>query len=155
MDAKTTAKEIYDINAILKIMPHRYPFLLIDKIIDIELDKKIIGLKNVTFNEPFFQGHFPEKPIMPGVLIVEAMVQCGSILLLNVIQNPESKIALFSSIDNVKFRKPVLPGDQLVIEMEMTSYRRNLCKLTGKAYKNQLGGELVCSGDFSAFVVDK
>ena len=152
---KKQAKEIYDINAILKIMPHRYPFLLIDKIIDIELDKKIIGLKNVTFNEPFFQGHFPEKPIMPGVLIVEAMVQCGSILLLNVIQNPESKIALFSSIDNVKFRKPVLPGDQLVIEMEMTSYRRNLCKLTGKAYKNQLGGELVCSGDFSAFVVDK
>ncbi len=152
---KKQAKEIYDINAILKIMPHRYPFLLIDKIIDIELNKRIIGLKNVTFNEPFFQGHFPNKPIMPGVLIVESMVQCGSVLLINEIDEPDKKIALFSSIDNVKFRKPVLPGDQLIIEMELKSYRRNLCKLEGKAYKNQIGGELVCSGEFSAFVVDK
>ncbi|HPS64108.1 MAG TPA: UDP-3-O-[3-hydroxymyristoyl] N-acetylglucosamine deacetylase, partial [Ignavibacteria bacterium] len=85
----------------------------------------------------------------------ESMVQCGSILLLNVLEEPDKKIALFSSIDNVKFRKPVLPGDQLIIEMEMTSYRRNLCKLVGRAYKNQLGGELACTGEFSAFVVDK
>ena len=152
---KKESKEIFDINAILKIMPHRYPFLLVDKIIDIELDKKIIGIKNVTFNEPFFQGHFPNKPIMPGVLIVESMVQCGSILLLNVLDDPENKIAYFGTIDNVKFRKPVVPGDQLVMEIEMTSFRRNFCKLVGKAYKNNLGGELVCEGEFTAIVVDK
>ena len=150
-----TNKIVFDIEAILKIMPHRYPFLLIDRILDVELDKKIIGIKNVTINEPFFQGHFPGKPIMPGVLIIESMVQCGSILLINALENPETKIAFFATIDKVRFRKPVVPGDQLVIEMEMVSFRRNICKLSGKAYKGYIGGELVCEGEFTAAVVDK
>jgi len=146
---------LFDIDAILKIMPHRYPFLLIDRIIDVEQEKKIIGLKNVTYNEPFFQGHFPHKPIMPGVLIIEAMVQCGSILLTNMLENPEKKIAYFGAIDKVKFRKPVIPGDQLVFEMEIVSMRRNICKMAGKAYKGYVGGELACEGEFTAAVVDK
>lgn len=150
-----TGNYLFDIDAILKIMPHRYPFLLVDRIIEIIEDKKIIGLKNVTINEPFFQGHFPHKPIMPGVLIVEAMVQCGSILLVNLIENHQNKIAYFAGIDKVKFRKPVIPGDQLIFEMEVSSFKFNLCKLAGKAYKGYVGGELVCEGEFTAAIVDK
>lgn len=150
-----TGNYLFDIDAILKIMPHRYPFLLVDRIIEIVEDRKIIGLKNVTINEPFFQGHFPHKPIMPGVLIVEAMVQCGSILLVNLIENHHDKIAYFAAIDKVRFRKPVIPGDQLVFEMEVLSFKFNLCKLAGKAYKGYVGGELVCEGEFTAAIVDK
>lgn len=150
-----TGNYLFDIDAILKIMPHRYPFLLVDRIIEIIEDKKIIGLKNVTINEPFFQGHFPHKPIMPGVLIVEAMVQCGSILLVNLIEDHHNKIAYFAGIDKVKFRKPVIPGDQLIFEMEVLSFKYNLCKLAGKAYKGYVGGELVCEGEFTAAIVDK
>ena len=150
-----TGNYLFDIDAILKIMPHRFPFLLVDRIIEIIEDKKIIGLKNVTINEPFFQGHFPHKPIMPGVLIVEAMVQCGSILLVNLIEDHQNKIAYFAGIDKVKFRKPVIPGDQLIFEMEVLSFKFNLCKLTGKAYKGYVGGELVCEGEFTAAIVDK
>ncbi|MGB9697473.1 MAG: bifunctional UDP-3-O-[3-hydroxymyristoyl] N-acetylglucosamine deacetylase/3-hydroxyacyl-ACP dehydratase [Ignavibacteria bacterium] len=150
-----TGNYLFDIDAILKIMPHRYPFLLVDRIIEIVGDKKIIGLKNVTINEPFFQGHFPHKPIMPGVLIVEAMVQCGSILLVNLIEDHHNKIAYFAGIDKVKFRKPVIPGDQLIFEMEVQSFKFNLCKLAGKAYKGYVGGELVCEGEFTAAIVDK
>jgi len=150
-----TGNYLFDIDAILKIMPHRYPFLLVDRIIEIIEDKKIIGLKNVTINEPFFQGHFPHKPIMPGVLIVEAMVQCGSILLVNLIEDHQNKIAYFAGIDKVKFRKPVIPGDQLIFEMEVLSFKFNLCKLAGKAYKGYVGGELVCEGEFTAAIVDK
>jgi UDP-3-O-[3-hydroxymyristoyl] N-acetylglucosamine deacetylase/3-hydroxyacyl-[acyl-carrier-protein] dehydratase len=150
-----TGNYLFDIDAILKIMPHRFPFLLVDRIIEIIEDKKIIGLKNVTINEPFFQGHFPHKPIMPGVLIVEAMVQCGSILLVNLIEDHQNKIAYFAGIDKVKFRKPVIPGDQLIFEMEVLSFKFNLCKLAGKAYKGYVGGELVCEGEFTAAIVDK
>lgn len=147
---------VFDIDAILKIMPHRYPFLLIDRIIDIDMEaRKIIGIKNVTFNEPFFQGHFPHKPVMPGVLIVESMVQCGSILLLNVLEHPERQIAFFGSMDKVKFRKPVMPGDQLVHEIEMPYFRKNFCKMIGKCYRDKIGGDLVCEGEFTAAVMDK
>lgn len=145
---------VFDVEAILEIMPHRYPFLLVDRIIEIEVDKKIIGIKNVTYNEPFFQGHFPNKRVMPGVLIVEAMAQCGFILLLNSV-DAKNKMAYFAAIDRVKFRKPVVPGDQLVFEMYLLSFKRGICKIAGKAYKNFLGGELVCEGEFMAAVVDK
>jgi len=147
---------VFDIDAIMKIMPHRYPFLLIDRIIDLDIEaKRIVGIKNVTINEPFFHGHFPIKPVMPGVLIVESMVQCGSLLLLNVLEHPEQKLALFSTIDKVKFRKPVVPGDQLVHEIEMPSSRSNYCRMIGRCYKDKLGGELVCEGEFAAAVIDK
>ena len=146
---------VFDIEAIMEIMPHRYPFLLVDKVIDIEINHRIVGLKNVTYNEPFFNGHFPNKRVMPGVLIVEAMAQCGFILLLNTIENPETKMAYFAAIEKVKFRKPVVPGDQLVFEMYLLSYKRGICKIAGKAYKNFLGGELACEGEFMAAVVDR
>jgi UDP-3-O-[3-hydroxymyristoyl] N-acetylglucosamine deacetylase/3-hydroxyacyl-[acyl-carrier-protein] dehydratase len=146
---------VFDIEAILEIMPHRYPFLLVDKVIDIEINHRIVGIKNVTYNEPFFNGHFPNRRVMPGVLIVEAMAQCGFILLLNTIENPEKKMAYFAAIEKVKFRKPVVPGDQLVFEMFLLSYKRGICKIGGKAYKNFLGGELACEGEFMAAVVDR
>jgi len=146
---------IFDIEAIMEIMPHRYPFLLIDRIIELEQGKRIVGLKNVTFNEPFFNGHFPTKRIMPGVLIVEAMAQCGFILVLNLLEDPSTKMAYFASIEKVKFRKTVIPGDQLVFEMYLQSFKRGICKIVGKAYRNFIGGEVVCEGEFMAAVVDK
>ena len=147
---------VLDIEAIMKILPHRYPFLLIDRILDIDIEKnKITGLKNVTFNEPFFVGHFPSKPIMPGVLIVEAMAQCGGILLMHTMDDIDKKIAFFTSMDNVKFKKQVVPGDQLIFEMEILSFRRGFCKLKGKAYKSYVGGELAAEGEFSVVLVDR
>ncbi len=146
---------VFDIEAILEIMPHRYPFLLVDRIIEMEGNKRIVGIKNVTYNEPFFNGHFPNRRVMPGVLIVEAMAQCGFILLLNALDDPQSKMAYFASIEKVKFRKPVTPGDQLVFEMFLMSYKRGICKIAGKAYKNYIGGELACEGEFMAAIIDK
>ena len=148
----STKGVVFDINAIKKILPHRYPFLLVDSIIQFEPEKKAVGLKNVTTNEPFFQGHFPEKPVMPGVLIVEAMAQVGGILLLNDREDVDNKLVLFSSIDNVKFRKLVQPGDQLIMELEMLKNRRTMFKMSGKAY---VRGELVCEAEMMAAVVDR
>lgn len=141
-----------DIESILKIMPHRYPMLLIDRILDLVPDKSVVAIKNVTINEPFFAGHFPGHPIMPGVLILEAMAQAGGVLLLNAIDNPQSKVVYFMSIDNAKFRKPVTPGDQLRFELEMHAFRRNTCKMSGKTF---IGEDLVASADFMAMVIDR
>lgn len=146
---------VFDIESIMEIMPHRYPFLLVDRVIELEQGKRIVGIKNVTYNEPFFNGHFPNKRVMPGVLIVEAMAQCGFILVLNLLEDPSTKMAYFASIEKVKFRKTVTPGDQLVFEMYLLSYKRGICKIVGKAYKNFIGGEVVCEGEFMAAVVDK
>lgn len=142
---------IFDINAIHEILPHRYPFLLVDKVTDFT-ESTIRGVKNVTFNEPFFQGHFPGNPIMPGVLQVEAMGQLGGILLLNTIDNPKTIWVYFVAIDNVRFKKPVIPGDTLILELEMTALRRSICKMSGKAY---VDGQLVSSADLVASVVPK
>ena len=151
-----SSKGVLDIDAIMKVLPHRYPFLLVDKILEIEMDtQRIIGLKNVTINEPFFVGHFPAKPIMPGVLIVEAMAQCGGVLLMHTMEDIESKMAFFATIENVKFKKPVVPGDQLIFDMQIISVRRGFCKLKGKAYKGYVGGEIACEGEFSVVLVDR
>ncbi len=140
-----------DSEAIEKILPHRYPFLLVDRIIDLVPQEHVVGIKNVTKNEPFFTGHFPGKPIMPGVLIIEAMAQTGGILLLNTETDPTQKYVLFTGIDNVRFRKMVTPGDTLRFEVEMSAYRRSIAKMYGRAY---VQGELVCEAELMAAVVD-
>ena len=136
----------------MKTLPHRYPFLLVDRILEMEEKKRIVGLKNVTINEPFFQGHFPGHPIMPGVLIIEAMAQVGGILLMGQIEGYESKVVYFMSLDNVKFRRPVKPGDQLRFELDMIQIRGMVCKMRGVA---KVDGEVVCEADMAAMVRDK
>ncbi|MBN1349930.1 bifunctional UDP-3-O-[3-hydroxymyristoyl] N-acetylglucosamine deacetylase/3-hydroxyacyl-ACP dehydratase [candidate division KSB1 bacterium] len=143
---------VFDANAILKILPHRYPFLLVDKIIDLIPREKVVGIKNVTHNEPFFPGHFPGQPIMPGVMIIEAMAQTGGVMLLNAQDEPENKLVFFTGIDKVKFRKSVHPGDQIRFEVEMLKYRRSFCKIAGKAY---VDNDLVCEAELSAAVVER
>jgi UDP-3-O-[3-hydroxymyristoyl] N-acetylglucosamine deacetylase / 3-hydroxyacyl-[acyl-carrier-protein] dehydratase len=143
---------VFDINALQKILPHRYPFLFVDKIIDFKLDEKIVGVKNVTMNEWFFEGHFPGRPVMPGVLIIEAMAQVGGILLLNGLDNPQGKLAVFTTINNAKFRKQVVPGDQLMIEVFLKNRRSKLAVLEAKAYRN---GELATEAEFSAAIVER
>ena len=141
-----------DIGRILDVIPHRYPFLLVDRIIEVEGTKRIVGIKNVTINEPFFQGHFPGHPIMPGVLIIEAMAQVGGMLLLGTIEDPDQKVVYFMSLDNVKFRRPVLPGDQLRCELEMVQNRGRTCRMKGVAY---VDGNVVAEAEMMARVVDR
>ena len=140
------------IEDIMKVLPHRYPFLLVDRILEIEEKKRIVGLKNVTINEPFFQGHFPGHPIMPGVLIIEAMAQVGGMLLMGSIGEPGSKVVYFMSLDNVKFRQPVKPGDQIRFELEITQIRGMVCKMRGVAL---VEGEVVAEADMAAMVRDR
>jgi UDP-3-O-[3-hydroxymyristoyl] N-acetylglucosamine deacetylase/3-hydroxyacyl-[acyl-carrier-protein] dehydratase len=143
---------VFDTSAIERILPHRYPFLLVDKIIHLELDKKVIGVKSVTVNEPFFQGHFPGQPIMPGVLILESLAQTGGILLLNSFLNPEEKLVLFMQINNAKFRKQVMPGDQLFLEVELTNKKSKVVKMYGRAFVND---NLIAEAEFMAAIIDR
>ncbi len=143
---------ILDSQAIEKILPHRYPFLLVDSIVELEAGERVVGVKNVTMNEPFFPGHFPGHPIMPGVLIVEAMAQTGAVLLLNSIEKPEKKIAYFMAIDKVRFRKPVLPGDQIHMEVLLLRQRASSCKMAGRAF---VAGEMVCEAELMCAIVDR
>lgn len=143
---------LLDIKAIMQVLPHRYPFLLVDRILDFVPGEQVVGLKNVTINEPFFQGHFPGNPIMPGVLIVEAMAQVGGFMLLNSQDNPDNKLVLFMGMDNVRFRKPVVPGDQIRFELVMLRFRKTVCKMSGKAF---VGEDLVAEAELMAAVVDK
>ncbi|UCF78151.1 MAG: bifunctional UDP-3-O-[3-hydroxymyristoyl] N-acetylglucosamine deacetylase/3-hydroxyacyl-ACP dehydratase [Candidatus Eiseniibacteriota bacterium] len=140
------------IDAIQQIMPHRYPVLLVDRILELEDRKRVVGIKNVTINEPFFQGHFPGHPIMPAVLIIEAMAQVGGVLLLSTVDDPREKLVYFMGIDNAKFRKPVLPGDQLRFELELVRLRHKICKMKGKAF---VDGELVAEADLLSTIVDR
>lgn len=139
-----------DINGIMKVLPHRYPFLLIDKIVEIEPAKKVVAIKNVTMNENFFQGHFPEFPIMPGVLVVEAIAQTGAYGLL-VTPEYQGKIALFAGIDGIRFRKPVFPGDQIRIEVEYLKSKGPIAKMRGVA---KIGDQIVCEGEFMCSISD-
>ena len=141
-----------DIRRIMEYLPHRYPMLLVDRILEFEPRKRIVGLKNVTINEPFFRGHFPEHPIMPGVLIVEAMAQVGGLLLMDSVSNPEKKVVYFMSLNNVKWRRPVTPGDQVIFEMEMQNLRRRICRMKGKG---TVDGKVVAEAEMTARIVDK
>jgi UDP-3-O-[3-hydroxymyristoyl] N-acetylglucosamine deacetylase/3-hydroxyacyl-[acyl-carrier-protein] dehydratase len=143
-----------DIGRIMDVLPHRYPFLLVDRIIEVEGRERIVGIKNVTMNEQFFQGHFPGHPIMPGVLIIEAMAQVGGMLLMSHFegQNVEDKVVYFMSLDNVKFRRPVVPGDQLRFELEMLQFRGKTCKMKGHAY---VDGQVVAEAEMMAMVTDR
>jgi len=141
-----------DVNEIMKLLPHRYPFLLVDRVVEIDPGKKIVGLKNVTMNEPFFPGHFPGHPVMPGVLIVEAMAQTAAILVYRSSEENKDKITYFVGIDNTKFRKPVVPGDQLRLELEVVGCRRGIYTFSGKAY---VDGKLVTESELRATFADK
>jgi 3-hydroxyacyl-[acyl-carrier-protein] dehydratase len=133
-DASTPVKTAMEIGDIFNILPHRYPFLLIDRVLDLVRMKRIVALKNVTVTEPFFQGHFPGKPIMPGVLIVEAIAQAGGLLLLTEVPNRDEMLMVFTGIEKARFRRPVVPGDQLRIEVEVRAWRITAARLEGKAY---------------------
>lgn len=143
---------MFDIEAILKFLPHRYPFLLVDRVLSLEKAKSIVAIKNVTYNEQFFQGHFPDVRIMPGVLIVEAMAQAGGILLFNSIPEPEKKFVMLSKIDDMKFRRPVVPGDQLRLECEFIKFKSRFFQLHGKAL---VDGEVAVEGDMLASLMDR
>jgi 3-hydroxyacyl-[acyl-carrier-protein] dehydratase len=127
-------KPIMEIGDLMKILPHRYPFLLIDRVTELERKKRIVALKNVTFNEPYFQGHFPDRPIMPGVLIVEAIAQAGGALLMTEVPNRDELLMVFTGIERARFRRPVVPGDQLRIVVEVLAWRMTAARLEGKAY---------------------
>ena len=144
--------QVLGIEEIMKVLPHRYPFLLVDRVIEIEENKRIVGIKNVTINEPFFQGHFPGHPIMPGVLIVEAMAQVGGMLLMGTVPDPGSKVVYFTSLNNVKWRRPVKPGDQIRFELDLVQVRGMMCKMNGVA---TVDGEVVCEAEMGAMVRDK
>lgn len=144
-------KTTFGIEDIMKVLPHRYPFLLVDRIVEIG-PKRIVGIKNVTINEPFFQGHFPGHPIMPGVLIIEAMAQVGGMLLMGSLDEPDTKVVYFMSLDNVKFRQPVKPGDQLRFELEIIQLRGTVCKMRGVG---KVDGEVVVEADMAAIVKDR
>jgi UDP-3-O-[3-hydroxymyristoyl] N-acetylglucosamine deacetylase/3-hydroxyacyl-[acyl-carrier-protein] dehydratase len=144
--------QVLGIEEIMKVLPHRYPFLLVDRILEVDSGKRIVGIKNVTINEPFFQGHFPGHPIMPGVLIIEAMAQVGGMLLMGAVSDPEKKVVYFTSLNNVKWRRPVKPGDQLRFELELLQVRGMMCKMQGVA---KVDGEVVAEAEMGAMVRDK
>ena len=143
---------MYDINKIMNLLPHRYPFLMIDRILEMEPQKRIVGMKNVTINEPFFQGHFPGHPIMPGVLLVEAMAQVGGVLAMLSDPEPEKKVLYFMSIEKAKFRKPVVPGDQVRFELEVIKQRGTIKSFKAEA---KVDGVLVAEAEMMAMIVDK
>ena len=152
---RTTAQRggrMLDIQQIMDVLPHRYPILLVDRILELTPRKRVVGIKNVTVNEPFFQGHFPGHPIMPGVLIVEAMAQVGGMLLMDELREPPPKVVYFMALDKVKFRRPVVPGDQLRSEVEIMQLRGRNCRLKGVAY---VDGQVVAEAEMLARVVDR
>jgi len=146
----TERQVIYGITDIMKILPHRYPFLLVDRITELEANKRIVGIKNVTINEHFFQGHFPGAPVMPGVLVIESMAQVGAVLFYRD-ESPGKKLIYFTGIESAKFRRPVIPGDQLRIEMEVLGRRSNFGKMSGRA---TVDGKLVAEAVVTCVIAD-
>lgn len=151
-EAPAAEKTTLDIQEIFRILPHRFPFLLIDRVLDIQRQKSITAIKNVTINEPFFAGHFPNLPIMPGVLIVEAMAQAGGVLLLTEYHDRDEKLVLFTGIERARFRRPVVPGDQLRIEVRVKVWKGTAGRMEGKAY---VGDKLVAEANVSCRLVDR
>lgn len=141
-----------DINEIMQYLPHRYPFLLVDRVLEYEENKNIVAIKNVTMNEPFFQGHFPGNPVMPGVLVIEAMAQVGGILAFKSVNNVRKKLVYFMGIDNARFRKPVIPGDQLKFVLEVTKQRRNIWAFKADAFVDDVR---VAEADVMATLVEE
>lgn len=152
MEAPVVVPQIMDIQQIMAILPHRYPLLLIDRVVEVEPRKRIVAIKNVSFNEPQFQGHFPGYPIMPGVMMIEAIAQAGGLLLLNDIPNREGKLMVFTGIDGAKFRKPVVPGDQLKIEVTVLNWRPTAVRMHGRA---TVGDKLVCEATVMCALVPR
>ena len=150
--ARTGEPSMVDVVEIQKILPHRYPFLMVDAILEMERLKFVVGIKNVTINESHFQGHFPGKPIMPGVLIIEAMAQTGGYLLLLEIPDRENKLLYFVAVDGARFRRPVVPGDQLRLEVKVISWRGDFCKLEGRA---TVDGQLAAEATLMCKMVDR
>jgi UDP-3-O-[3-hydroxymyristoyl] N-acetylglucosamine deacetylase/3-hydroxyacyl-[acyl-carrier-protein] dehydratase len=150
--ARASGAPILDAKQIMQYLPHRFPMLLVDRIVEVETGKRIVGIKNVTINEPFFQGHFPGHPIMPGVLIIEAMGQVGGLLLMDAVEKPEDYIVYFMALDNVKWRRPVVPGDQVVFELEMLQFKRHICKMRGRGL---VDGKVVAEADLMARIVER
>ncbi|MGD0097001.1 MAG: 3-hydroxyacyl-ACP dehydratase FabZ [Terracidiphilus sp.] len=142
----------FDIQEILGILPHRYPFLLIDRVVEFERGKRLVAIKNVTVNEPFFQGHFPNVPIMPGVLVIEAMAQAGAIIMMNEIPDRNKKLAVFTGIDKAKFRNQVTPGDQLRIEVDVLAFKSRMGRMEARA---TVDGKLACQATLSCAVVPR
>jgi UDP-3-O-[3-hydroxymyristoyl] N-acetylglucosamine deacetylase/3-hydroxyacyl-[acyl-carrier-protein] dehydratase len=149
---RTNGEAIVNAEQIMQYLPHRFPMLLVDRIVEVESGKRIVGIKNVTINEPFFQGHFPGHPIMPGVLIIEAMGQVGGLLLMDAVEQPEDYVVYFMALDNVKWRRPVVPGDQIVFELEMVQFRRHVCKMKGRG---TVDGQIVAEADLMARIVER
>ena len=143
---------MFDICGIMRSIPHRYPFLLVDRIVEIVPGKRVVAFKNVTFNEPFFQGHFPGAPIMPGVLIIEAMAQAGAVLLLHDMEDRDSKLVYFTGIDRARFRRTVVPGDQLHFTLEVLKLRSRTCKLKGRA---EVDGQLAAEAEILSALVNR
>jgi UDP-3-O-[3-hydroxymyristoyl] N-acetylglucosamine deacetylase/3-hydroxyacyl-[acyl-carrier-protein] dehydratase len=151
-EKKALARPILTIEQIMHYLPHRYPFLLVDRVVEFEERKRIVGLKNVTINEPFFQGHFPGRPVMPGVLIIEAMAQVGGLLVLENVENLEDKVIYFMALDNVRWRRPVTPGDQIRFEVELVQVRGPTVKMRGVG---TVDGQLAAEAEMMARVVDR
>lgn len=151
-DGSTDPKTTFMIEEIQELLPHRYPFLLVDRIIDYKESERAVGIKNVTMNEEFFQGHFPGRPLMPGVLIVEAMAQVGGIILAQLPDVPSGKLFVFTGIDKVRIRRSVVPGDQLVITAEFLSLKRK--RFAMMSTKAEVDGKLACSGELMFAMVD-
>ena len=144
---------MFGLKEIQEVLPHRYPFLLVDRILELELGKRVVGVKNVTINEPFFVGHFPGHPIMPGVLLLEAMAQVGGFLLMRSLDaRAERKVMYFTGIDRARFRKPVIPGDQVRFEVELLQLRRQVCRMKGEA---TVEGKVAVEAEMSAIVTDR
>jgi 3-hydroxyacyl-[acyl-carrier-protein] dehydratase len=154
MDVKVAQADglTIDIERIMQMIPHRYPFLMIDRVVEVVPDATAVGIKNVSINEPYFQGHFPQRPVMPGVLIIEAMAQTAAVLVVHTLGlNAEGKLVYFMSVDNARFRRPVMPGDQLRIHVSKERSRGNVWKFSGEAKVN---GTLVAEATYAAMIMD-